>query len=254
MVFTHESIGTLFAIIGFALWAPIGLSTYPRWRVPIELGAVALWCSVAIWFWPAFEERPPNILVVVPIAALWWAVSAARRDLIDYFNRCHQESEERELREAPHDVPRSSVIQSSLGIAPGETMNLQALEAQVSASIFLNSALSLDDGGAFAPQYVLLIHAIELALKGVLLSVGITEDQLRKNYGHNLQKLLREARSQGLQTSDPETDGIVARLVKGADKARIRYQFQFDMPLIEDVRNVAQALINDTGRLVHPTR
>lgn len=52
------------------------------------------------------------------------------------------------------------------------------------------------------PKYVLLYHAVELALKAYLLRQGMSEEVLRsKKFGHNLKKLLKEAVRRGLTLS-----------------------------------------------------
>ena len=46
--------------------------------------------------------------------------------------------------------------------------------------------------------YLLLCQATELGLKAFLLSRGMTKHDLRSKFGHNLTKLLGEAKSRGL--------------------------------------------------------
>ena len=76
MVFDHESIGMLLALVGFGLWAQAGFTTRWNCRVPVWLGEVALWCSVLAWFLPALDGKG-GFLVAVPMFALWWAVREA---------------------------------------------------------------------------------------------------------------------------------------------------------------------------------
>jgi hypothetical protein len=51
-------------------------------------------------------------------------------------------------------------------------------------------------------------------------------------------ELLRACEAWGLALSEPDTSAIVARLDASLEKAKLRYDFEFHLPLLEDVRRV----------------
>jgi hypothetical protein len=53
-------------------------------------------------------------------------------------------------------------------------------------------------------RYFLFCHSIEVGLKAFVLCVGETEERLRIDFGHNIARLLREAKSRGLGITDDE--------------------------------------------------
>jgi hypothetical protein len=72
------------------------------------------------------------------------------------------------------------------------------------------------------PRYFLLSHSIELALKAFLAIHGKTSKDLRKEFGHNLNKLLKEATKCGLVIgADARKD--IARLEKIHNNHWARY-------------------------------
>jgi len=71
------------------------------------------------------------------------------------------------------------------------TRRLEALAVYAYGAEFLRVALKAGSG---LVRLYLLGHALELLLKSYLLSEGLTPGQLRKHYGHNLAKLLRDAK------------------------------------------------------------
>jgi hypothetical protein len=48
------------------------------------------------------------------------------------------------------------------------------------------------------PHYLLLCHAVELGLKAFLAARGVSEPQLRTDFGHKIDPLMREALTRGL--------------------------------------------------------
>jgi hypothetical protein len=75
------------------------------------------------------------------------------------------------------------------------------------AAEFLRASLAADDGMGkgreydfIAPVPVMYLagHAIELALKSYLLHGGVTLQQLRRRFGHDLGKCFRKAKELGL--------------------------------------------------------
>jgi len=108
------------------------------------------------------------------------------------------------------------------------------------------------------PKYLLFHHAIELALKAYLLQCGVSEDDLKYEYGHDLKELENDAVERGLSLPQGSKEMIaeVGGRPPTANQAavpphlRIRYPLdnavfslgQFD-PYIEHVfKAVARAL------------
>lgn len=58
------------------------------------------------------------------------------------------------------------------------------------------------------PIFILLCHALELALKSYLSSKGVESEELRKNYGHDIEKLLKCSIEHGLLLKDDTLDLI----------------------------------------------
>jgi hypothetical protein len=148
-----------------------------------------------------------------------------------------------------HNVTTSWVHRTPIGFARAVSDNERAwCEAHFLAGEFLRAGNTLGVTAAHsngAPVYVLYIHAIEMALKSYLLRKGLTKDKVR-GYRHGLLALLDEARNRGLVTTEAYTDHIVSELKKATDKATIRYDMPYQMPLTNDVRDVATAIIADT--------
>ena len=75
-------------------------------------------------------------------------------------------------------------------------------------------------------EYILVFHAIELALKGFLARFGLSNEQLSKSpYGHNLIGLYSEAAKHGLKLSTHEAERYLEGINTYHDKGVIRYQF-----------------------------
>ncbi len=98
---------------------------------------------------------------------------------------------------------------------------------------------------ATAGQFFLFAHGIELALKAFLHEKGHTLEEL-EGIGHKLGELLKLCTTHGLVLSEADTASIVARFDTALLKAKLRYDFDFDMPLVEDARRVVRALLNNT--------
>jgi hypothetical protein len=118
--------------------------------------------------------------------------------------------------------------------------------------------LPLDSEPPDWPKYVLFYHAIELALKAYLIQCGVSVEELRDEYRHDLKKLVNDAVKRGLSLPDGSKEMIAdvgGPPVKPGQAAvaphlRIRYPLdsavyslgQFD-PYIEHVfKAVARAL------------
>ncbi len=65
------------------------------------------------------------------------------------------------------------------------------------ADVAQNARSLLADGFSPVP-YFLYCRSVELVLKGYLLARGLSKARLKKNFGHNLCNLFREAKDRGL--------------------------------------------------------
>jgi hypothetical protein len=84
-----------------------------------------------------------------------------------------------------------------------DKMKFRADEFLKLAQVFLNAYRALPEPWAPIPpydwpRYLLLCHSMELALKAFLHIKGVSEQEMRKRYGHSLTKLLEAASSHGL--------------------------------------------------------
>ncbi len=52
-------------------------------------------------------------------------------------------------------------------------------------------------------------------------------------------ELLSAYEARGLALSEPDTSAIVASLDASLEKAKLRHEFEFHLPLLEDVQRVA---------------
>ncbi len=117
------------------------------------------------------------------------------------------------------------------------------------AGEFYNVALRVTptDG---PPQYVLIFHAIELALKAFLIGKGLTIANLKKRpFGHNLVNLYATAQQHGLRLSVPDADKFLAWINEYHDRdALIRYEFTKTqtLPMVEVLFPIVAALIEAT--------
>jgi hypothetical protein len=73
--------------------------------------------------------------------------------------------------------------------------------------------LPLDSEPPDWPKYVLFYHAIELALKAYLIQCGVSVEELRDEYRHDLKKLVNDAVKRGLS---------LAGWLQGNDRGRRR--------------------------------
>ena len=72
------------------------------------------------------------------------------------------------------------------------------------ASDFLQAARPFPRSSRFSPApYYLLYLSIELSLKAFLLTRGATKTELKRNLGHDLDRLLARAKSSGLEQHTP---------------------------------------------------
>jgi len=78
-------------------------------------------------------------------------------------------------------------------------INISPLGFHQYSNEFLKAGQGFKDGGKFSPvPYYLYCRSIELSLKSFLLSKGVSKEILKKKLGHNLEKIINEAESLGL--------------------------------------------------------
>jgi hypothetical protein len=130
--------------------------------------------------------------------------------------------------------------------------NPKAVEMHTNAVLFVQDGEAMGDR-ATAGQFFLLTHGIELTLKGFLHEKGHTLEGL-VSMGHKLCELLELCKVEGLTLSEADTANIVARFDQALVKAKLRYDFDFDMPLLEDASRVARGLLSDTQPALPPLR
>ena len=128
--------------------------------------------------------------------------------------------------------------------------NNKPVEMHANATLFVQDGEALGNR-ATAGQFFLFVHGIELALKAYLHEKGLSIDDLRR-VGHNLIELLRACQARGLDPSEPDTSAIVARLDASLEKAKLRYDFEFHLPLLKDVRRIARGILRDTTPALPP--
>ena len=100
-----------------------------------------------------------------------------------------------------------------------------------------------------APQYFLYAHSIELALKAHLRAKGATLDRLMKT-GHNLPKLLKQARKQGLVEGSATSSNMA--LIKLLHPYNRSHQFRYivtgfkTLPELRALHEIADGLLKAT--------
>lgn len=115
-----------------------------------------------------------------------------------------------------------------------------------------------DAEGVSLPAYFLLGRSIELSLKAFLLHRGMAISDLRskKKYGHDLGKLLKRARDEGLEQHIQlqEIDrGVIDLLAYDYAEKRLEYRVTggtYYLPLLEPTLNIAQKLAHRLERIV----
>jgi hypothetical protein len=103
------------------------------------------------------------------------------------------------------------------------------------------------------PRYFLLSHSIELALKAFLAIHGKTSMELRKEFGHDLNKLLKEAEKRGLVIKARFRVDI-ALLEKTHNNHWARYPNEDSKPVvvIEEFEKTAFELLEQVRNAIHP--
>ena len=96
------------------------------------------------------------------------------------------------------------------------------------------------------PSYILTFHALELALKAFLAKNGLTNNELWKTHGHDLDSLYGEARKRGLSISFPNVAVTIEWVNEYHDKgALLRYDFENPraLPMCETLFPIVEAIL-----------
>jgi hypothetical protein len=103
------------------------------------------------------------------------------------------------------------------------------------------------------PRYFLLSHSIELALKAFLAARGKSSKELRKEFGYDLNKLLKEAIKCGLVIG-PEARKDIALLEKAHNHHWARYPKEDSAPVvaIEEFERTAFELLEQVRKTIYP--
>lgn len=127
-----------------------------------------------------------------------------------------------------------------------------SLEFKTHAVVLLNDVEQIQGNMHSSGPYILLAHAIELLLKAYLKGVvALKPRPKKKDLGHDIDRLLEEAKAEGLKLSDADTDEFVRRLAMAIKDAQLRYVFAFaDLPPPMDGLRVARALAADVSSIV----
>jgi hypothetical protein len=142
-----------------------------------------------------------------------------------------------------HDVATSKITR--IIATDPRLANPKSAEMHTNAGIFLSDA-ELLGARASAGQFMLVMHTIELALKSYLHDRGRSLKKLKDKFGHNLDKLFAEAQAKGLLVPNPNAQSVISRLNNAGERARIRYEFNFEMPLIGDALETARSVLDAT--------
>ena len=130
----------------------------------------------------------------------------------------------------------------------------KSIEFKMHADIILRDVELIQQNLYSSGPHILLAHAIELMLKAYLKGVAaLKPGPKEEDEGHDIDRLLDQAKKAGLTLSDPDTEELVQRLARAIKEARLRYVFPFqDLPPPMDGLRVARAISNDISILVKP--
>jgi hypothetical protein len=129
-----------------------------------------------------------------------------------------------------------------------------SIEWKTHANIILRDVELIQQNLHSSGPHILLAHAIELLLKAYLKgAAAVKPGPKEEDYGHDIDRLLDQAKKAGLTPSDPDTEELVQRLARAIKEARLRYVFPFhDLPAPMDGLRVARAISKDISILVKP--
>ncbi len=96
-----------------------------------------------------------------------------------------------------------------------------------------------------SPQYFLIFHAIDLALKAFLINKRKTNGELRKAFRHDLLGLYEEAKRSGLNVMSNDADKDIFWINEWHGGAGIRYDFgeQRTLPICSTLFPLADEII-----------
>lgn len=102
-------------------------------------------------------------------------------------------------------------------------------------------------------QYLLLGQAVEISLKSFLTLKGVSKDELRNKYGHDLRKLTDECQRQSLGLS-PEAVQTIEYMVEPYMSHIFRYGLEgkngASMPVLEDLLDATDELVGAVQRSI----
>ena len=101
---------------------------------------------------------------------------------------------------------------------------------------YLNAAKALRPkfGRTFWPTFFVACQALELYLKGFLRANGMTEEELKKRIGHNLNKAFEMAKSKGaddLAGFTKEDEGLISKVGDIYRRRDFQYRYYGEWPL-----------------------
>ena len=97
-------------------------------------------------------------------------------------------------------IAKTTTGANNIGIQGTSEINLSPLGFFRYAKEFYSASESYKPGDGFSPvRYYLYCHSLELLFKVYLLTHGVTKDQLRYRFGHNLSKVLRKSKKLGIE-------------------------------------------------------
>ena len=120
----------------------------------------------------------------------------------------------------------------------------------LNAGMFLRDAIALGEN-ATAGQFILFTHAIELALKSFLHQDGRSLKDLRLQFGHDLNDLMKDAQKAGLHFREADAETVVAQLSQYREYVTIRHDFSAETPSVADAARVAQSIVEATKPAPH---
>ena len=109
------------------------------------------------------------------------------------------------------------------------------------------------------PRYYLFGHTLELALKAFLLAEGVSLDDLKRKFGHDLLRLAKEANSLGLDRAETisSIDFAVIRIIN-IDYLTKRFEYgehgtTYHVPERQYLIKTVRKLIRGIGRYLQQT-
>jgi HEPN domain-containing protein len=111
-------------------------------------------------------------------------------------------------------------------------------------------AAKVDIGHAIKPILFCYYHALELFLKALLRQKHSVETISSKKFGHNIERLVKEAEMLGLVIVDEDRDVFSAVDTEAMLEARYIRTGSKNLPQLEDLRRSCKRVRDDVGRLL----